>query len=271
MIYVADQENGRIQIWLDDNTNPTKTLSGNLSIPYSIFVTIDGDIYVDNGNLTGRIDKWSLNTNTSVVAMNVDQKCFGLFVDINDILYCSMRDLHQVVSKPLNSNLNITTIVAGIGCSGSTSNMLSTPYGIFVDIDFDLYVADCGNDRIQLFQSNQLNGKTVAGNGSSDTIALNCPTGIVLDADNYLFIVDSLNHRIVGSGPNGFKCLVACSGSPGLASNELNQPWSLSFDSYGNMFVADRNNHRIQNFLLSTNSSGKNENLLIKQFLNKDR
>jgi hypothetical protein len=241
-----------------------------LLTPYSIFVTIDGDIYVNNDKLMGRIDKWSLNTNTSVVAMDVGQKCFGLFVDINDILYCSMRDHHQVVIKSLNSVSDVLTTVAGIGCSGSTSNRLNSPHGIFVNINFDLYVADCGNNRIQLFQSDQLDGITVAGDGATDTISLRCPTGIVLDADNYLFIVDSSNHRIVGSGPNGFRCLVGCSRSFCSASSPLNQPWSLSFDSYGNMFVTDQNNHRIQRFLLSTNSFGKNKNLLIKRLIYED-
>jgi NHL repeat len=262
MVYVADRLNGRIQIWFNDSVYSTKTISGNLSTPYSIFVTINGDIYVDNGNLTGRVDKWSLNTNISIVAMYVGQKCFSLFVDINDILYCSMRDLHQVVAKSLNSVSDVlTTIVAGVGCSGSTSNMLSSPYGIFVDINFDLYVADCGNNRIQLFPSDQLNGITVVGNGATETITLSCPTGVVLDADNYLFIVDSNNHRIVGSGPNGFRCLVGCYGS-GLRSNTLLNPQSMAFDSYGNIFVTDSNNHRIQKFILFNNTLGKCEKII---------
>lgn len=260
-IYVTDQENGRIHIWFDDSANPTSTLAEYLSVPSSIFVTAKGDIYVNNDNLTGQIDKWSLDTNTSVVAMNIGGKCFGLFVDINDTLYCSMRDLHQVVAKSLNNVSDILTIVAGMGCIGNTTNKLNLPHGIFVNINFDLYVADCGNNRIQLFQSNQLSGTTVAGEGAINTITLSCPTGIVLDADNYLFIVDSNNNRIVGSGPNGFRCLAGCSPSWCSSSNQLNHPLSLSFDNYGNMFVVDRDNHRIQKFLLSSNSSGKNENI----------
>ncbi|CAF4128305.1 unnamed protein product, partial [Rotaria sordida] len=72
----------------------------------------------------------------------------------------------------------------------------------------------------------QLNGITLAGNGAINTITLNCPSGIVLDADNYLFIVDSSNHRIVRSGPNGFRCLVGCYGG-GSASNQLLNPQTI--------------------------------------------
>ena len=73
----------------------------------------------------------------------------------------------------------------------------------------------------------------------------------------YLFIVDSNNHRIVAQGLNGFQCLVGCSNIPGSASNQLNYPWILSFDSYGNIFVSDRGNSRIQKFNLIVNLDGK--------------
>jgi hypothetical protein len=115
-------------------------------------------------------------------------------------------------------------------------------------MNFDLYVADCRNHRVQLFQSGESNGITVAGSTSPNpTIKLDCPTGIVLDAEKYLFIVDSLNHRIVGSGLNGFRCLVGCYGM-GSESNQLKFPFSFSFDRFGNMFVADNWNFRIQKF-----------------------
>ena len=160
-------------------------------IHMSLFVTITGDIYVDNGD-NGRVDKSTLNATQSITVMNVNGHCFGLFVDINDNLYCSMYDQHQVIKKSLNNTTNPSTIVAGNGSSGSLSNMLNGPYGIFVDINFDLYVADSGNNRIQLFKSGELNATTLVGNGAPGTITLNCPTGIVLDADKYLFIVDRM-------------------------------------------------------------------------------
>ncbi|CAF1540031.1 unnamed protein product, partial [Rotaria sordida] len=65
--------------------------------------------------------------------------------------------------------------------------------------------------------------------------------------------MDKGNHRIVGSGLNGFRCLVGCYGV-GSQSNQLNNPYSLSFDRSGNMFVSDQSNHRIQKFLLMKDS-----------------
>jgi hypothetical protein len=253
-------------VWFNNSINhPTRTISGNIASPYTLFVTTSGDIYVDNGQFNHQVDKWTLNTNSSVPAMYVGSGCYGLFVDINNTLYCSLHGLNQVVTKSLNSDSNITKTVAGNGTAGSTSNMLNKSEGIFVNINFDLYVADYGNNRIQLFQSGQLNATTVAGNKSSNpTIILNGPTGIVLDAEGYLFIVENNENRIIGSGPNGFRCIVGCSGA-GTASNQLRGPQTLSFDSYGNMFVTDWGNSRIQKFIFLNNSSGKCSMVYLKE------
>jgi hypothetical protein len=236
---------------------PTKTLSGGLSSPYGIFVSITDDVYVDNGYSHGRVDKWSANATNSTIAMYVNASCWGVFVDIYDNLYCSLANLQQVMKKSFNNNTNSTTIIAGNGSSGSATNMLNNPRGIFIDIKFNLYVADCFNHRIQLFLSDQLNGTTIVGNAANGTITLNSPTGVVLDGNGYLFISDTNNNRIVGSFLNGFRCIVGCSTVIGSASNQLYSPWSISFDSYGNLFVADSYNNRIQKFFLATNSSGK--------------
>ena len=97
-----------------------------------------------------------------------------------------------------------------------------------------------------------MNATTAAGNGTPSTIILNLPTGVALDGDEYLFIVDSGGNRIVGSGPNGFRCIVGC-----LVSNQLNGPQSLAFDSYGDIYVTDQYNSRVQKFSLATNSCSK--------------
>jgi hypothetical protein len=258
----------RILMWLEGSINFTKIISGDLNNPYSLFVTIAGDIYVDNGQ-NGRIDMWTSNATNSTPVMYVNSTCYGLFIDVYDNLYCSMFVLHQVVMKLRNNSTNTSTIIAGTGCPGSASNMLNNPVGIFVDTNLNLYIADSDNNRIQFFMVGQLSGTTIAGNGVS--ISLHYPTGITLDADGYLFIVDSYNNRIVGSEPNGFRCLVGCSGNAGSGSNQLWFPQTLSFDSYGNMFVTDYSNNRIQKFLLATNSCGKCDIINLRNKIKKFR
>ena len=203
------------------------------------------------------MDKWTLNSTTPVTVMTIPASCSGLFVDVKENIYCSFSHLYYVTRRSLLDPINRTTIVAGNGTAGSALNQLRVPRGIMVDLHLNLYVADCNNDRVLHFARGEVNGVVVAGSGAPGTIDLWGPMSIVLDADNYLFIIEYYNHRIVGSGPNGFRCLVGCSGVSGAAANRLYYPWSLSFDRYGNLFVADYHNSRIQRFSLARNSCRK--------------
>ncbi|CAF1435106.1 unnamed protein product [Adineta steineri] len=252
-------------MWDEESVNPKNIISGNFTEPNSLFVTSNGDIYIDDGEKNGRVQKWIAKTNTLVTVMNVNSSCDGLFVDMNDTLYCSMSKHHQVVKRSLNDPvINSNRVAAGTGKYGSKSNQLNGPRGIFVDVNLDLYVADCYNDRVQLFQSGESNGITVAGSTSlNPAIKLLCPRGIILDAEKYLFIVDSNNHRIVGSSLDGFRCLVGCHGQ-GSQSNQLYNPFSFSFDHSGNIFVTDVSNGRIQKFNYMKKSCGTPVNIQLR-------
>jgi hypothetical protein len=261
-VYIAEGSNNCIQMWFEGNISSVETIYGiNNNNPGSLFVTSSGDIYVDNGYYNGQVDKWTINATNSTAAMYITQSCQGLFVDINNTLYCSLTNLNQIVTT--------VRIIAGTGCCGSTSNMLCYPEGIFVDINFNLYVADTANQRIQVFQSGQSSATTVAGSTAPGTITLSFPSCVVLDADGYLFIVDSYNHRIIGSGPAGFRCVVGCSGTSGSASNQLYYPRTMAFDSYGNIFVMDTDNSRIQKFVLNADSCGMYHYILQKEYIYK--
>ncbi|CAF4287271.1 unnamed protein product, partial [Adineta steineri] len=177
---------------------------------------------------------WNSTAITFATSATVGTSPVGIFVSSNNTVYATDH------------------LVAGTGTAGATSLTLNSPRGIFIDNNLNLYVADGGNNRIQKFLSGQLNGTTIP----TGTIVLSWPTAVVLDADGYLFIVDYATSRIIGSGPYGFRCIAACSGQ-GSQSNQLYNPEMLSFDSYGNIFVTDYNNNRIQKFLLITSSCSK--------------
>ena len=254
-LFVANRQNGQIFIWRNGSLNLTATILANLSSPLSLFVTDGEEIFVDNGNTSKRVERWTSNGTRLPSPMSISPQCYGLFIDSNDQLYCSQADAHQVLRRSLENPSSLTTIVAGTGCYGSTANTLNYPWGIFVTVKFDLYVADWGNHRIQLFREGEINATTVTINQSNGTvITLTNPTGVMLDGDGYLFIVDSDNHRVIGSDRWGFRCLVGCSGSSGSASDQLYSPRTMNFDRDGNLLVIDPNNDRVQKFLLATNS-----------------
>ena len=223
---------------------------------YSVFVADNDNVYAFDNNMS-QVSRWSMGTTSSQPVMFIGRPCQDLFVDTNSTLFCCLDRMDQVVSKSLHDPTNTLTMVAGTGCSGSASHMLADPSGIFVDLSFNLYVADSGNDRIQCFTSGQMNATTLAGHGAPGTISLKHPVDIVLDGDGFVFIVDQNNHRIVGSGPDGFRCVAGCGNGSGSASNQLSTPQSMSFDSYGNIWVADTDNGRIQMFVLDAICHGK--------------
>ena len=137
------------------------------------------------------------------------------------------------------------------------STLLHNPMGIFVSTNYSLYVADSGNNRVQRFAKDHTNATTAADNVGAPVATLNGPSAVVLDADEFLFIVDSFNSRIIGQGPQGFRCIAGCSVINGSAGDQLSMPSSLSFDSHGNIFVADTGNNRIQQFELAKKFHGE--------------
>ncbi|CAF1683546.1 unnamed protein product, partial [Adineta ricciae] len=256
-IYTINQDENKILIWNENNLNFTYIPLNDFLSSLSLFVTSNGDIYFDNEHMSNStVQRWDSKTHTFESVMNINSSCYGLFIDINDDLYCSLGDNHQVVKRNLKSSSMTSIRVAGTGYEGSNPNELKSPIGIFVDMNLNLFVADRGNHRIQLCLYGEENAITVAGQRSYKlTIILNGPSGITLDANNYLFIVDTWLSRVVGEGPYGFRCLFGCYEHVSQ-SNQLKEPVAMSFDSFGNMFVVDPDNDRIQKFSIE-NSCGK--------------
>ena len=253
-IYVTQAVRNRVQVWLEGNSVPSRNISIGLNYTFSVFAQMNGDVFIDNGLSNHRIDKWTSNATNGSTIMYVPEVCYDLFVDLANNLYCALSAFNKVMRTSLANNTNNSIVVAGNGTTGSGSYMLNTPSGIFVDARLNLYVADSRNDRIQYFRSGSLNGTTLVGNGSNETIVLRYPISIVMDADGYLFICTNNANQIIGSSSAGFRCIIGCTNGSGSGADQLNAPASLRFDSYGNIFVVDAGNGRIQNFSFEASS-----------------
>ena len=263
IVYAAVPDLTQVQVWPQGSITSSRNLSTGANAPWSVFVTINGDIYVDNGNNNRTVSKWIANYPSYTIAMQTEGRCYDLVLDIYENVFCSMESPDQVIKRSLyETNIsNSVAIVAGNGTAGSSAYLLDRPKGIAVDFNLNLFVADCGNNRVQRFEAGQLNAMTVV--GTADTILVSCPMGVILDAGGYLFIMDKDNDRIIGSDRRGFRCIVGCTGVRGSASDQLNYARIIRFDTHGNLYVTDTNNNRIQKFLLATNSCGKNASPII--------
>ncbi|CAF3445126.1 unnamed protein product [Rotaria socialis] len=106
------------------------------------------------------------------------------------------------VNIPANSKWtqNGVTIAGGHG-GGYATNQLHWPYGLFIDDDQTVVIADYGNDRIMQWKNgNTTNGQVVAGGkGQGDGLhQLDRPTDVLIDKEtDSLIICDQRNERVV--------------------------------------------------------------------------
>lgn len=90
---------------------------------------------------------------------------WGLFIDPNDTLYVADQVNHRIQKFLKGTNLGVTVAGQASGTSGNGPAHLLNPAGVLLDVNGNVYVADSGNHRIQLWKVNATSGVTIAGNG----------------------------------------------------------------------------------------------------------
>ena len=152
--------------------------------------------------------------------------------------------------------LDVLLDIRVLGTSGSALNLLNYPSAIVrVASTGTLYLADTMNHRIMQYLSGASSGTVVAGgNGAgTGTTQLWYPYGFALDSSsNSLIIVNYAANNVVRwvFGASSWTLLAgSSSGVSGSTATLMNSPLSVVLDSYGNLYVSDTNNQRIQMFL----------------------
>jgi hypothetical protein len=193
------------------------------------------------------------------------QQPHGMAVDSAGSLY--FADYYDSRIRKVSTNGTITT-VAGMGPSGyngdninATNACLYQPTGVALDTKGNVFIADYFNNRIRKVTAAGII-TTVAGNGATGysgdgrqatNASLNEPHGVKVDAAGNLFIADRKNNcirkvnsahviaTVAGNGSAGY------SGDGGAATNaRLNNPFDVTVDGSGNIFIADTDNQRIR-------------------------
>ncbi|CAF4760564.1 unnamed protein product [Rotaria sp. Silwood1] len=270
-LYIADRDNHRIVKYAVNATTGV-VVAGNgtpgnspsqLRSPKGVAVDQMGAIIVaDGGNF--RIQRFPFgSTVATTIALNSSANLLGdmrdLHIDVNNNIYVTDSDYSRVVKFYPNNGIGV--ILAGNSGAGSAADQLQGSYGNFIDGNDTLYVADSGNHRVQMWPAGATNGTTIAGitnTPGSGLLRLKSPMQVIVDNNGYYFIADSGNNRIVKWISNyaaGGTCIVGCTGSVGNASNQLNTPRDLKFDASGNLYVSDRDNNRVQKFMLEISAN----------------
>lgn len=192
---------------------------------------------------------------------------YGVAVDAAGNLFIADDDNYRI--RRVDAVTGTMTTVAGNGHTGFSGDggpavlaAIGETQGVAVDGQGNLYIVD-ENFRIRRVDTTTGIITTVAGGGTSSGIGdegpatqarLFYPSGVIVDAAGNLFIADTGNNRIRKvDATTRIISTVAGGGSPSslgdggpATSASLSLPTAIALDAAGNLFIADRNNHRIR-------------------------
>jgi uncharacterized protein (TIGR03437 family) len=201
----------------------------------------------------------------------------GLAADGEGNIYVADSISHRI--RRVDAVTGDITTLAGTGQAGysgdqgpAISAQLNSPYGLAVDRDNNVYVADLGNARVRKIRTDGTI-ETVAG-GPASPVRLRSPRNVATDAAGNLYIADFGNHRVYRLSFSGIITTLAGTGSRGYdgdgpaLSRSLDAPAGLAVAPGGIVYVADSGNNRvrrIQNGIITTVVGGKPGELELSQ------
>ncbi|XP_028837934.1 E3 ubiquitin-protein ligase TRIM71 [Denticeps clupeoides] len=135
--------------------------------------------------------------------------------------------------------------ITSFGGEGDGDGQLCRPWGICVDKEGYIVVADRSNNRVQIFKPcgtfHHKFGSLGSRPGQFDR-----PAGVACDSQRRIVVADKDNHRIQVFTFEGQ--FVLKFGEKGSKNGQFNYPWDVAVNSEGKVLVSDTRNHRVQLF-----------------------
>jgi sugar lactone lactonase YvrE len=247
-------------------------IPGKFEFIYELTIDSDGNIYVADGgnNIIRKITPQgyiSTFAGTATVAgydNNIPGKFntpVGLTIDSDGNIYVADTENHVI--RKITPQGYISTFAGTANVPGYDNNIpgkFNRPFGLTIDSDNNIYVADGGNHLIrkitpQGYVSTFAGTATVAGYLDGIPGEFNTPVGLTIDSDDNIYVGDANNHLIRKITPQGYVSTFAGTANvPGYDNNipgKFNYPQGLTIDSDGNIYVADTENHVIRKITMS--------------------
>ncbi|MGC2659157.1 MAG: hypothetical protein WA324_14450 [Bryobacteraceae bacterium] len=194
----------------------------------------------------------------------------GLALDSQGRLY--IADVNDNRVRRIDSNGTIET-VAGTGVAGfsgddgfATNARLRNPYGLAIDGNNNLYIADLGNARVRKVTPSGIISTYAGGGmiqpgvandgGAGSDYLLGAPRDLAVDPHGNLFVSDFSRNQVFEISPAGILTTAAGTGSAGYTGDygaaqlaTLNAPAGLTFTSDGHLLICDSGNKVVRRIL----------------------
>ena len=183
----------------------------------------------------------------------------GIAVDGNGAVWVAEWGQHWIQVREPDGRWRVAGGKAGGGDDerGTDPGEFDCPEGIAVGADGTVWVADFGNNRIQVREPDGrwrvAGGKAGGGAGARGSGAgeFSYPNDIAVDGNGAVWVADTFNHRIQVREPDGrwrvaFGKAGGGAGAEGSGAGEFRNPTGIAVDGNGAVWVAESGNHRIQ-------------------------
>lgn len=188
----------------------------------------------------------------------------GVAVDQSGSVYVADSGNHTI--RKVLSDGSTSTLAGAAGIAGTADSTIGTaarfnyPGNLAIDTTGNLYVADTLNHTIR--RVNTVTGAVVTFAGTAGVAGaldatgtaatFNRPTGVAVDTSGNVYVADTYNNLIRRIASSGVVTTLA--GSVGQAGSDdgagglarFNQPFALTLDANGNIFIADTRNNTIR-------------------------
>jgi hypothetical protein len=295
----ASSDGGCLNGFANNDLPPNNRL---LSSPHAVAMDAAGDLYIGSGCFVVELADDAItriagfiNTGNVCAGGGVGEggpategglnDASGVAVDVGGNVYIADAGACRV--HRVGAADGIITTVAGSGVCGyggdggpATAARLNAPWGIELDGDGNLYIADSQNCRVRKVDGGTIT--TIAGTGTcgfsrdigdggpATEALLIRPAGVAIDADGALYVSELGACRVrkvargtmstfAGTGICGY------SGDGGPATDAmLNAPIGVAVDDAGNLYIADSRNGRVRmvvGVVAATGATGHRPNM----------
>ena len=244
-LYVSDKNNNRIQRFHPSQPNNVTTLVDQIHSPRQIFFHDETKTLFITQFYQKQILRWNLATNQFDQSLDGCQSCSGVFVSSDSQLFLIEKQHHQLLKCPLNADRieNCRVYAGGTNEHNQSLKNLNGPTIVTVNQQIP-FVIDFGNERIVKFDPK---------NDKSEMIfhrSKHLPFHVLVDD------VGTIYSTMCRQLPrNDSECFILRMNSDHTneqiiinTSSHLRNPHGFTFDSFGNLYVADTENHRIVRF-----------------------